>query len=535
VTTEAPWSRRASLGVAALASVAVVYAGIHYGTFAAADNDPYGYVSEADAMANGTLRVDQQFARTFDWPHAELTFSPPGWRPAPVRGFIVPVYPSGLPMLMAAVQRIGGRRASYYVVPVLGALTVWLTALLGRRFHTPLTAAISALLVASSPVFLYQIVQPVSDVPAAFWWLLALTLAFHRTRAASFAAGLAASMAVLTRPNLVPLAVVPAAYLAWPALTRSTTGREGAIRSAMAFAVATVPGCLAVAVLNQHLHGSPFESGYWQQSELFAWSHVGPNLDRYPRWLLEAQTPFICIGLFAPVIVRRDGAWLLWTFAVAVIVSYLFYAPFGRDESGYLRFLLPAFPPLLILSVAACVDGLARTRLRSTGAAALTAIACAALAGWEGREALRRGAFTLRIAERRYVDVGNYIGRMMPSNAIFFAAAQSGSIRYYSNRLTVRFDLLEPHRLDYAVAALEQQSFHTYIALEEDEEAQFRDRFGAFNELGHLDWPPVAERSEPVRVKIYDPADRRRFLAGEALGTADIDLTKKPKLTRKKP
>jgi hypothetical protein len=99
----------------------------------------------------------------------------------------------------------------------------------------------------------------------------------------------------------------------------------------------------------------------------------------------------------------------------------------------------------------------------------------------------------------------------------------------------VRFDLLEPHRLDYAVAALEQQSFHTYIALEEDEEAQFRDRFGAFNELGHLDWPPVAERSEPVRVKIYDPADRRRFLAGEALGTADIDLTKKPKLTRKKP
>jgi hypothetical protein len=524
-----------SLAVAALASVAVLYAGIHYGTYAAADNDPYGYVSEADAIANGTLRLDQQFARAFDWPHAELTFSPPGWRPAPVRGFIVPIYPSGLPMVMAAVQRISGRGAVYYVVPVLGALTVWLTGLLGGRFHEPLTGTISALLVASSPVFLYQIVQPVSDVPAAFWWLLALTLVLHRTRTASFAAGLAASMAILTRPNLVPLAVVPAAYLAWPVLTRSANDREDAMQSAIAFAVAVVPGCVAVAVLNQHLHGSPFESGYWQQSELFAWSHVSPNLDRYPRWLFQAQTPFIFVGFVAPVIVRRDGVWLLWTFAVAVIVSYLFYAPFGRDEWGYLRFLLPAFPPLLILSVAACVDGLTRTRLRRMGAAVLIVIACGALVAWQGREAVRRGAFNLRIAERRYVDIGSYIGRMMPSNAIFFAAAQSGSIRYYSNRLTVRFDLLEPHRLDYAMTALAQQRFHTYIALEENEEPQFRDRFGAFSELGRLDWPPIVERSEPVRVKIYDPADRRRFLAGEALGTSDIDLTKKPTLTQKKP
>jgi hypothetical protein len=43
------------------------------------------------------------------------------------------------------------------------------------------------------------------------------------------------------------------------------------------------------------------------------------------------------------------------------------------------------------------------------------------------------------------------------------------------------------------------------------------------------------QRSEPVRVKIYDPRDRRRFLEGEALGTSDVDLTKKPILTRKTP
>jgi hypothetical protein len=535
VTPDSPWSRRIALAAAALASVAVLCVGIRYGTFAAADNDPYGYVSEADAIDHGTLRLDQQFARAFDWPHAELTFCPPGWRPAAVRGYIVPIYPSGLPFVMASVQRIAGRLAIYYVVPVLGALTVWLTVLVGARVHNPLTGALAALLVASSPIFLYQLVQPVSDVAAAFWWLLVLTLAVRRTRAASAAAGLAASMAIVTRPNLVPLAIVPAAFLASPRIWSVDRDGRGAIRCAADFALATVPGCLVVAALNQYLHGSPLESGYWQQSELFAWSHVVPNLARYPRWLLETQTPFIFVGLFAPAIARRDAIWLLWTFTIGVILSYLFYAPFGLEEWGYVRFLLPAFPPLLILSVAAIVDLLARTPMQRAGATIAVALVCGALVVWQGRQAIHRGAFTLQLAERRYVDVGTYIGRMMPSNAIFIAAAQSGSIRYYSNRLTVRFDLLEPHRLDYARLSLGAQGFHTYLALEEDEERQFRDRFGAFSEIAALDWPPIVERSEPVRVRIYDPADRQRFLAGEALGTSDIDLTKKPTLTRKKP
>jgi hypothetical protein len=59
--------------------------------------------------------------------------------------------------------------------------------------------------------------------------------------------------------------------------------------------------------------------------------------------------------------------------------------------------------------------------------------------------------------------------------------------------------------------------------------------FGGFRQAAQLDWPPVVQRSEPVRVKIYDAADRQRFLEGEALGTGDVDLTKKPILTRKKP
>ena len=72
-----------------------------------------------------------------------------------------------------------------------------------------------------------------------------------------------------------------------------------------------------------------------------------------------------------------------------------------------------------------------------------------------------------------------------------------------------------------------------FIALEEAEEALFRDRFGRWSEIARLDWPPAVARAEPIRVRIYDPADRARFLAGEAIATGDVGLVGKPTLTRK--
>ena len=68
--------------------------------------------------------------------------------------------------------------------------------------------------------------------------------------------------------------------------------------------------------------------------------------------------------------------------------------------------------------------------------------------------------------------------------------------------------------------------------LEEAEETWFRDQFAEWNALGRLDWPAMVERSEPIRVHIYDPADRERFLAGDAIATWDIVKTnKKPRIS----
>src|SRR5207249_9681056 len=118
---------------------------------------------------------------------------------------------------MAAAMKISGtREAMFLIVPILGAVTVWATFLLGRQLDTSIVGLVSAFLTACSPTFLFQLVQPMSDVPVTAWWLLAAAGLFRRPKAAPFLAGLACSAAVLTRPNLVALTLVFLPFLRDP-------------------------------------------------------------------------------------------------------------------------------------------------------------------------------------------------------------------------------------------------------------------------------------------------------------------------------
>jgi hypothetical protein len=209
-------------------------------------------------------------------------------------------------------------------------------------------------------------------------------------------------------------------------------------------------------------------------------------------------------------------------FAAVVMLSYLFYLPFGREEWGYLRFLLPAYPPLLVLAVAVTVETLGLAIGRDGARTAAASIVCIALAGWQVRSSVERGALAAGLIERRYVDVGRYIDFALPSNSVFISSLHAGSIRYYSGRLTLNYDRLERRWLDDAVVELRARGQHPFIALEEGEEPSFRNRFQEVNALGRLDWPPMAERHEPIRVRIYDPADRERFQRGETIQTQSI-------------
>ena len=102
---------------------------------------------------------------------------------------------------------------------------------------------------------------------------------------------------------------------------------------------------------------------------------------------------------------------------------------------------------------------------------------------------------------------------------MLFSVQESGPLRLYGERTTIRFDYIEPGGLDGAVAFLQQAGYQPYFAVEDWEEAQFRARFAAASALGSLDWPPAAEIGSPVKVRLYDPRDRARYLAGESVRT----------------
>ena len=139
--------------------------------------------------------------------------------------------------------------------------------------------------------------------------------------------------------------------------------------------MAAAPGLALMAWLNAARYGSPLASGYGGTDVLFSFAHVGPNLARYPRWLLETETPFVAAALFAPWWAwrRRRGRAAHRVVALAAVVltfaTYLAYTVF--DDWWYIRFLLPALPVLLALSVVVSLRAIARLlpsyRARASG------------------------------------------------------------------------------------------------------------------------------------------------------------------------
>jgi hypothetical protein len=480
--------RVAMTPVVATVAAGVLLLGMSRGILVAGGADSYGYVSQADLWLRHDLRIEQPFVQDLPLPYADQAFSPLGYRPVATGHAIVPTYPPGLPMLMAAFKWLAGPLGPYGVVPVLAALTVWLCYRIGARAGSPFAGATAAIVLASSPVFLFQLVWPMSDIPAAAFWTAALFFALGPHRYSSAAAGLCAAVAIAIRPNLAPLAAMPLVYL-W---------MRGSWRP---FVLGVLPGICLIAAVNAYLYGSPFISGYGDVGPLYALSNAPINLKRYGEWLLMTQTPLIVLAVAGVAAPPRFINWFLAAFASGVFLAYLFYSPF--DDWWYLRFLLPALPAILILMTTGSVWLLGRMpRLLQAVVFSCGAIL---LVSYQVDFVVSRGVFLLREGERRYETVGQYLASATPANAVFLSMQHSGSIRYYSGRLTLRYDWVPPDWLDRAIGVMRDRGYRPYIVLEDWEEPVFKRRFGSRSETGQLAWRPLKEFTEGMPVRLYEP------------------------------
>jgi hypothetical protein len=273
---------------------------------------------------------------------------------------------------------------------------------------------------------------------------------------------------------------------------------------------------MVVAIVNARLYGSPLASAYGRLNDLYGWKNLLPNLALYSRWLLDTQTAVVLLAFLAPFVLtsRKPGGTsrvhsrevaLMWSlFIVAVFISYLLYLQF--DAWFWLRFLLPAFPPLFVLTSVGLVAIVGRW---APEARVVVISVVIGLLAWHGIKYGRdRGIFDIREGERRAVALGEYITNKTPDRAVFISMHHSGSIRYYTNRLTVRYDLIPGNSLDTVIEDLRRLGYRPYIVLEDWEEPTFHRRFQGEHARATLDRPPVAMWVDSsIKVRMYDPAD----------------------------
>ncbi len=492
--------------IGALIAIALAATGVVRGTWAVGGSDSSCYGVMARAFSEGHLQPTSRLANA-PWPNVTVTLAPGGFIPSALRpDAAAPICAPGMSVLMAPFAAILGPDGIFWLTPLAAALLVFSAFVIGNQLAGSAAGATAAILTATSPIVLYQTVQPMNDILTASLWLAAI--AFARTGLVS---GVSIGLAILVRPNLAPLALAVAAI---PFIVEDD--RKRAARKLALMVAGSIPGALAMLWLNHALYGSAGSSGYGDLAALFSLDHVRINATNHARAVLRTESLVPLLGLAAPLVfdrARRKLSLALLAAVVLVLAIYLPYSPF--EEWWYLRFLMPALILMLILSSATMVELLARGGMR--GVIPIAAVIVGILGV---RTAVKLQAFELQRMEGRYRSSAMLVRDKLPANAVLITVWQSGSMRFHAGREIVMWDSLDPAWLDRGLTWLRSEGYQPYLLFERREEPGFRGRFRGQSDVGALDWPPRFDLNRQVR--IYDPADRARFLAGEAYPTENV-------------
>jgi len=399
----------------------------------AGGSDSSGYLNNARLLAAGRYTAAQRLVPGLA-PESlpPYTHVPLGFIPNPDHVTMTPTYPVGLSLLFAgAALLVGWSLAPPFVLVAHALAGLTLVYHVGRRAGLDATWAwLGTLLLACSPVYLMMSLQAMSDVPAMVW-VTAAVLAAWRSRERTWlapVAGVAFSLAVLIRPTDL-LAFAPVAL-----------ALGGSRRRWTLFVLGCLPGAFFQGAFNFATYGRILITGYGYVNPEFRWAHVLPALEAYVRWLPVLLTPLGLLALGLPWLGRdapRPTA-LLTTWA---LVFPIFYLPYSHthDDWGNLRFLLPAFPALLVGALL-----VARRWAGRWTAARSWWLAPAALAILLHGAAWSRHlhAYTVGRGEKVYPLTSAWMQAHLPPDSVIAAMQVSGSLLYYTRFTFIRWDMM---------------------------------------------------------------------------------------------
>jgi HAMP domain-containing protein len=441
----------------------------------AGGSDSSGYMNHARLLASDRVHVAPRLVPGLPQSDAPaFLYVPLGFKPAWNGDGLVPTYPAGFALFILAFKPFAGWRHAGDATIVLHSLAglvltygLGLSLGLGRRW-----AAIGALIIAASPLYLWSSLQAMSDVPSLAWTTAAVLAALKSRENApwALAAGAAMAVDVLLRPTNA-LAFVPAAV----AIGMSPKGW-------ILFLLGGLPGAIFFAAHSASAYGSILSTGYGDSFFAFSSRYVPETLLHYARWLPAVFSPVAALVLFLPWLgrARSPGRLVLGSW---ILVFGGFYATYvcTHETWWYLRFLLPAAPAFVLGGLLVLRQGLARVPAgldpgRSSAAFAVAAALTLVYSGWWVRD-LR--ALDIGKSELRYGEVADWMQTHVPADAVCLAMQASGSLFYYTHFVFIRWDALDATNVGRIDAAIRKSGRPLYAVLfpfEEDESAVLEKR-----------------------------------------------------------
>lgn len=493
-----------------IAGLLAAYAGFiaWYHAPYAGGSDSSGYINSAQLMLEGKGSTPLRLPK--DMPPDLVrkdAFIPLGFRLGPGETGMVPTYPPGLPLHLAAIGWLTGLETASRILAVATALAFFaLLYLTGREFGLrPGWSFGVATLGALSPLTLLYALQPMSDLLAGVWALATILCALRARRGTAWAvaAGAVLAVAVLVRPTNL-LLVVPA-LLALPFQPRAW----------IAFGLGGLPGAIFLGGYNHALYGATLTSGYGEVGLLFSWQHLLPTLWHYAVWVPVVASPLVFAGLALPWarLPRRDklvlGAW-----AGAIFGLYSAYS-YTNDTWWYLRFVLPAVPAVglaaaLVLQAAPLPSWFLASRLLPPGTPAdevargrvwqipLALLGFVLATGWMLQWAGKFQLSGTELDERPYPLTARWISQSLPADAVLLGQQVSGAMLHYTS-----VPVLIPHYFNPEACArfevwLARNRRPLYAALYPNEEAMVWEKFpGHWEKVVQIRHTTIWRRTAP--------------------------------------
>lgn len=451
----------------------------------AGGSDSSGYLNQARLLREGRIRTTTRAMPSAPAPTlSAYAYVPLGFAPADPGDprQMVGIYPIGLPLLLAGVSLLTGWNAAAPVTMLAHALAgIVLTYALGRRTGLSVPwGLLGAVMLAASPLYPFASLQLLSDVPALVWTTAAVLAALRGRNVAGWAgvSGVFFAVAVLVRPTNA-LTLVPLLIVFIPAR-----------RNLFWFGLGGLPFAVGLLAYNDAAYGHALRFGYGPIWDSFGWPYVGVTLLHYVHWLPVVLTPLVVGAATLPWL--KDGPprnnLLLATWIGVFAAFYAFY-PITHDDWWSLRFLLPAFPPLIVstLLVARSFAARATGVPPESGEWRLSGLTAIAVLAWCIPWSLHLRSYKTGHDDRAYLEAIGWAREHLPGDAVIFAQQTTGALYHYTNFVFIHWPFVIASDVERITAAAKQENRPIYAMLFSFEEEFLKNREPAGGE-----WQRVA-------------------------------------------